>query len=948
MNGGSRHENETLGNSIGIGTAIHKPGIVGGMVLTSELERFRCKVDELEKKCRQLEHDLRISEERFHNIFYAAPTMMAITSLDDGRIIDLNEASASIGGYSREELIGTFPATQMLQMRPEQQNETLEKLKQDGKAHNREMNFFGKAGEIHKVLYSGNPITYDNKPCLLSVSIDITDRENAAEVIKKSEEKYRLLVENSLQGLTIIQDYLIVFCNHAFAAITGYSVEELLSLPDTKLLIHPDDWELVVVHYRKCLAGEPVAGICEYRLVGKDGTERLVEASASLMEYNGKPAVQLVHMDITERRQAENALRESEERFRRIAETINEIFWIYDVEKEVATYISPAFDRIWGLSREHLIGNPNPSMDAIHPDDREQMNNARKFPKTRESAELEFRIIRPDGEVRHIWSRGFAVPDKTGKVRQFVGIDRDITEWKHDQQALKESEEYLYKIINRIGDPIFVKNREHNLVLFNDALCAFAGLPRDRLIGKQGMPIEKEVAEHLWKMEEEVFETGKESLSEDIINDGRGNTHIVLTRKFPLTDKNGNPQIVGVLRDITEYKRLEAQFLQSQKMEAIGVLAGGVAHDFNNLLNIINGYSELALDELDADNPIRRNIKEIQDAGQRAAALTSQLLAFGRKQILQLEILDLNTVIGNIISMLRRLIGEDIDFIFKTQPDIGKVHADPAKIQQIILNLVVNARDAMPGGGKLVIEIANVDFKKDIVLKNPILKPGPYVMMAIGDNGIGMNAEIQARIFEPFFTTKAKGKGTGLGLSTVYGIVKQSNGFIQVFSEPGKGSTFTIYFPRIESGEAKVMPEIMEKPEKGGRETILIAEDEEAVRSLTSRILSNRGYHVLEATDGLHALRIAQDHAGKIDLILTDIIMPGISGSTLVARLRAKRPDIRTLFISGYTDNAIVHNGILDDNIAFLQKPFTLDALVNKVRKVLNSPSEQISPPSIP
>jgi nitrogen-specific signal transduction histidine kinase/ActR/RegA family two-component response regulator len=392
-----------------------------------------------------------------------------------------------------------------------------------------------------------------------------------------------------------------------------------------------------------------------------------------------------------------------------------------------------------------------------------------------------------------------------------------------------------------------------------------------------------------------------------------------------------------VLRDITEHKRLEAQFLQAQKMEAIGVLAGGVAHDFNNLLNVINGYSELVLENLAQDNPIRQDLEQIREAGQRAASLTSKLLAFGRKQMLKPETLDLNKIVTDMGSLLRRLIGEDIDLVAKTQPGIGLVNADPVQIQQIIMNLAVNARDAMQYGGKLTIEIANADLDEDHVRQHPMVTPGPYVMLAVSDNGKGMDAATQAHLFEPFFTTKEKGKGTGLGLSTVYGIVKQSNGFIWVYSEPGRGTTFKIYFPRIDVGGASLADESNSDVDLHGFETVLLVEDEAPLRSLASRILRNHGYRVLETPDGMEALRVAREYTGKIHLIVTDVIMPGINGSTLVARFEAIRPGIKALYISGYTDKAIVHHGVLDSNVAFLQKPFTADALTHKVREVIDS-----------
>jgi CheY-like chemotaxis protein len=376
-------------------------------------------------------------------------------------------------------------------------------------------------------------------------------------------------------------------------------------------------------------------------------------------------------------------------------------------------------------------------------------------------------------------------------------------------------------------------------------------------------------------------------------------------------------------------------------MEAIGRLAGGIAHDFNNLLTAINGYSDLLLSDLAPDDPKRRDLEHIKEAGSRAASLTSQLLAFSRKQILQPRILDLNDAITEASKILRRLIGEDIDLIAVTKPGLGLIKADPGQIQQILMNLAVNARDAMPHGGKLTIETANVDLDEHYVHLHPIVPPGRYVMLAVSDTGIGMDDKTKAHLFEPFFTTKELGKGTGLGLSTIYGIVKQSNGFIWVYSEPGRGATFKVYLPR-EEGESGAF-EQHEKEELGlqGVETILVVEDDTSVRSLVIRALCKRGYTVLEASTGKEALRTAQEFEGKIHLLLTDVVMPEMSGKALAAQIETARPGIKVLFVSGYTNNAIVHHGVLDSNVAFLQKPFTTDVLARKVREVIDSVNQK-------
>jgi two-component system, cell cycle sensor histidine kinase and response regulator CckA len=908
--------------------------------MKNELEELRAKVAELEKERNQLAKSLQTSEERFNKIFHASSNLIAITTVKDGRIIDLNEASAAFSGRKREDLIGTLSKDLSVWSGEKQRVLLVQRLQKDGSIHNLELSFIAKNGEPRRTLFSANPITFNEEPCVLSVSVDITERVMQADALRRSEENYRLLVENSLQGVAIIQNMRYVFCNSSYANMTGYTIPELLSMSRDQMgeMVHPEDRKQLWARHEDRLSGKQAASNYEYRGIKKDGTLFWVEVYASMMEYNGKPAAQLVFLDITERKQTENALRESEQRFRLIAETIDEIFWIYDVEKEVATYLSPAFDRIWGIPSTRVVGIPRPFMDAIHPDDVKMFVSSDAPITAGQPYEFEYRIIRADGAIRHIWHRGFPVKSENGKITQYVGVGMDVTERRQAEEALKESWEYLNQIINCIGDPICVKDREHKLVLVNNAFCSFFGIQPEDLLGKtRADSLPDELFKIILKEEEEVFTTGKEKLSEERLALWPGSPRVIMTKKSLLTEKNGNQQIIGVMRDITQYKQLEAQFLQAQKMEAIGVLAGGVAHDFNNLLNVINGYSELILDDLAEDDPIHKDMEQIKNAGKRAADLTSQLLAFGRKQILQPEILNINNVIVQMSTMLRRLIGEDIELNSIAEPDLRLVNADPGQIQQIIMNLAVNARDAMPTGGKLTIETSNMDLDEDYARQHPAIKAGPHVMLAITDNGIGMDAATQAHLFEPFFTTKKKGKGTGLGLSTTYGIVKQSNASIWVYSEIGKGTTFKIYFPEATFVAASRPEGPRTEPQKSGTETILVVEDEPSVRALAARVLRDRGYKVLEAPDGSEALNIAREYKEEIHMVLTDVIMPGISGTVLVGRLEHLRPGIKALYVSGYTDNAIVHHGILDSNVAFLQKPFTTDSLVRKIREVLSS-----------
>jgi PAS domain S-box-containing protein len=522
---------------------------------------------------------------------------------------------------------------------------------------------------------------------------------------------------------------------------------------------------------------------------------------------------------------------------------------------------------------------------------------------------------------------------------------QDITEHKRAEENLRKSEERYRSLFNGLPIALYRTTPEGQIIDSNPALVEMLGYPnRESLLAVNA-------AETYANPEDRIKWQSSMDL-EGIVRNyekqlRRLDAKIIWVEENTRAVCDADGRVVyyeGSFQDISERKKAEQEMMvvqeqlrQSQKMEAIGRLAGGIAHDFNNLLTVIKGYSQLSLIELKENDPMRGSIEEIKRAADRAADLTRQLLAFSRRQILEVRVLDLNTVLRDLDKMLRRVIGEDIELVTLLAEDLGRVKTDFGQMQQVIMNLGVNARDAMPNGGKLTIETANVELDETYARSHVAVTPGRYAMLSVSDTGVGMTAEVKEQVFEPFFTTKEKGKGTGLGLSTVYGIVKQSGGNIWIYSEPGQGTTFKIYLPRVDEPleELKEKAEVKEIPR--GSETILVVEDEEKVLKLTVQILRGQGYAVLEGPHGDDALLVCEQHEGPIHLMVTDVVMPNMSGHELAKRLKAFHPEMKVLYMSGYTDSAIVHHGVLVKGMNYIQKPFTIEGLARKVREVLDN-----------
>ncbi|QJW94041.1 hypothetical protein FTUN_1560 [Frigoriglobus tundricola] len=648
-------------------------------------------------------------------------------------------------------------------------------------------------------------------------------------------------------------------------------------------------------------------------------------------------------VDVTEARAAEAALRASEERLLLALSAGNMGTFDWHI---------PTGRLVWSRAHYELFGYDGAApfpveyhhfIDRVHPADRPAVEAAIGAARRNRSLYThEYRVRALGGTERWVADTGRFSYGPAGAAVRMLGVVQDVTARKAAELALRESERVLRQVIDTDPNYIVLKDRDGRFTLANRAMADAYGTTPEEMVGRTDAdfhPVPSEVAAYR-AADRAVLDTGTEYHSpEEPFTTAGGRRLWLRTTKRPLIGADGRRvAVLMVALDVTAQKRLEDQVRQAQKLEAVGQLAGGVAHDFNNLLTVVNGCGELLLTDMAADAAPRPLVEDIVRAGQRGAALTRQLLAFSRQQMLRVEVFDPNRVLEETAKLLARLLGEDVTVRTVLDPAAGFVRADVGQVEQVVINLAVNGRDAMPRGGALVIETAPVDVAAADLPASTDARPGRYVRLAVADTGTGMPPEVQAHLFEPFFTTKPPGKGTGLGLATVYGIVRQSGGFLTVRTEVGRGTTVAVHLPRHEPEPAAPKSAPRPKPRATGHETVLVVEDEETVRALTTAVLARQGYRVEAAESGAEALALCERLRTQPDLVLTDVVMPGMSGRELAEALTARFPQLKVVFLSGYTADAVLRHGVEEERVAFLQKPYTPDALARFVREVLDGP----------
>ncbi|WP_051690075.1 PAS domain S-box protein [Pelobacter seleniigenes] len=794
-------------------------------------------------------------------------------------------------------------------------------------------------GNIRWVRFESLPRVLPSGDVIWTGSLqDITARKQAEESLRKAELKLRLTVENSTNLFYMhTADHVLTYVSPQSREFFDCEPEDAMIRWPEFLTDHPANQEGFLTTQRAIDTGKRQPPY-QLECIGKKGRKIWVEVNEAPIIENGRTvAISGTLTDITKHKQAEK----EREQFFKFFQTSTDLMCMANPNGRFMK-INPAFTEVLGYSESELLSKD--IIEFIHPDDKQStLDEIEEQKRIGYSANFENRYLCKDDSVKWLsWRVSFSKEDGIA-----YAAARDISEKKQAEEALRESRSLLQSVLENIPIRVFWKNRDSNYLGCNTAFAHSSGFSKpEDLLGKNDFQM-------CWKNQAEAFRADDKVIMdseatklgiEQSLATPEGQMTWVRTSKVPLYDKD--KKVIGMLgidEDISSQKkkeeekaRLEEQLQQAQKIESIGQLAGGIAHDFNNMLGVILGHTELAIKKLNSSKPCLADLEAIRDAAKRSADLTRQLLTFARKQVISPKILDLNEIVGTMFKMLQRLIGEEIDLFWSPAQDLWPVEVDPSQIDQILANLCVNARDAISDTGKITIKTRNIPFDDKFCTSQPFeVLPGDYVCLSVSDDGCGIDKNVQAHIFEPFYTTKDIGSGTGLGLATVYGAVKQNNGFITFTSEPGMGTIFNIYLPRVDL-TPQAARELEDKAIHHGNESILLVEDDLMLLPLQKAMLEESGYTVLEAATPSLALTIAEEHSGPIQLLITDMIMPSMNGKQLSEKLKDLQPGIKTLFMSGYTADMISTKGVIEEGVQFLQKPFSLDTLMAKVREVLD------------
>jgi len=744
----------------------------------------------------------------------------------------------------------------------------------------------------------------------------------------------RLLFESNPQPMWVYDVKTLAFLavNDAALRQYGYERDEFLRL--TIKHIRPTE-EVPAVLRAIAETGSGAAWAGAWRHRRKNGTVFDVEVASQPIIWDGRPARLVLATDVSSRKRVEERLYDREEKYRAILDNMEEAYYEVDLKGNF-TFFNDQLCRMLGYPRGALLGMNH--RQYTDPTTVRQLYEAfnRVFTTGLPAQAHDWEVIRSDGSRRSVEASISLMRDAEGRPLGFRGIVRDITARKRAEAALRQSEAHYRSLVENAPYGIFRATVDGRFLAVNPALVTMLGHDSpDELVAVPLAEIYRDAA-GFEQLVSRYRATGLVQTVEAQWRRRDGRAIVVRLSGRAAAEDNGT--VTGfemIVDDVTERRHLEEQLRQAQKMEAVGRLAGGVAHDFGNLITAILGYSRLLARDMAEEDARRRDVEEIRQTAERAGALTRQLLAYSRRQILAPRLIDLNQIVADMAGMLRRLIGEDVALATVPHAELGLVRADPSQIGQVLVNLVVNARDAMPTGGRLTIETTNIELDAAFARRHTGVQPGEHVLLAVSDTGLGMDASTKAHLFEPFFTTKPPGQGTGLGLATVYGIVKQSGGSIWAYSEVGQGTTFKIYLPRVR--DAAASPHAQPAPAARGHETLLLVEDEPGVRATARAALADHGYTVLEAPSGEEALALVDRiDSTPIHLLVTDVVMPLMKGQELAQRFRERRPGTPVLFTSGYTDSTVGAAGPLPPGDAFLQKPFSPEALARKVREVLD------------